>query len=176
MKIAVRTAAFLPLVLAASCGDPPGDSTAEESAAAMAPAELDPCSLLLAANPSEALGGPVDEPSLVSVQCSVSAKNDYMKSASLALPLASNAAGGMTRERFLELQGSGLEMLGVSPADVRELDGLGELAVYADHELGMQLWVFWGGERSAIINLNGVDAGAGLEWAKALAQSVIDAS
>ena len=176
MRNTVRAAALLALLLGASCGDPQADQAAEESAAAIVPAELDPCSLLLAANPSEALGGPVDEPSLVSVQCSVSAKDDVMKSASLALPLASNAAGGMTRARFLELQGAGLEMLGVSPDDIRELDGLGDLAVYADHDLGLQLWVFWGGERSAIINLNGVDAEAGLAWAKALAQSVIDAS
>ena len=163
-------------VLASGCGGSSEDTPEAEARTTNATAQLDACELLMAANPSEVLGGAVDEPIKAGVQCVVSAQNDYLKSASLALPSASGVATEMTRERFFEVRKEGLEILGIGQDDLHEVDGLGSFALYAESDVGMQLWFFWGEGYSAIINLNGVDADNGLDWAKTLAQSVTKAS
>jgi hypothetical protein len=131
--------------------------------------------LLVAAKPAEVLGAPVGEPSKRGVYCGVST-GDASKSASLILPYVSKGSMGMTRERFFELQKEGLDMMGLGQDDLHQVDGLGSFAVYADHELGVQLWVFWGEGYSAIINLNGVNSANGLDWTKSLARSLIEAT
>ena len=144
------------------------DATTGSASSDSAP--LDPCVLLTAADPSAVLGEPLDEPNMVApTMCSIVRSDAILISAGLNLTTGRNP--GLTRETFFESTREGFEILGVDLEDLHEVEGIGDLTVWAEYEGGMQMWVFWD-ERSAIIVLSGVAVEDGLAWAENLARTL----
>jgi len=164
------------LAVAATVAVLAGAASGEAGLTLLGPAQVAPCPLLAAADPSQALGGPVGPATDLGAQCMAWLEADATKFVGLALPPRTPSTAGLTLDGFWERYREGLDILGVGRSELRQAPGLGELAVYADYEGGMQLWVLWAGGSSAIVTVGGVASEAGLEWALALARSVIDAS
>lgn len=170
-----RVVCALTFCLAIGCGsasDPASVSTSDQAEGqAGAARAADPCALLMAADPASVIGEPLAEAVMVApTMCSVNRSGDFLKSA--GLNLTGGPASGLSREGFFALQQEGLELLGLGLEDLHEVDGIGDLCVWAEYTGGMQLWVFWSGQSGQII-LNGISSAEGLEWAQALARRLI---
>ena len=134
----------------------------------------DTCALLGPADPGALLGSALGTAQRIYGLCLVETAPPAQPERSVGLEIRKDPSGVPGNfDAFWEREGGGVGMLGSSREQVKEIENLGDYALWFPIDGGMQLFTYWKNAYILVLTVRGVETERALPWARELAATAV---